>query len=167
MLIQFTAIWIILRTFGIFSVRLVHFVFIWYIFPFLVSCTKKIWQPCSADVSVRLGPLENSEEKNGFGFFSSYVANAHSRQCHPNQDFFSLWNRKTLFKKKSASRVDRGEEEKLLLTDVKREELMMTVFDLRRPFLTFKSSIGIGACHRVTRMREFSPFGNFFYLSHI
>jgi hypothetical protein len=41
MLIYFIAIWSILRTFGIFHDHLVHFVFIWYIFPVLVSCTKK------------------------------------------------------------------------------------------------------------------------------
>jgi hypothetical protein len=29
------------RTFGIFYNHMVHFVFIWYIFPVLVSCTKK------------------------------------------------------------------------------------------------------------------------------
>jgi hypothetical protein len=35
------AIWNILRPFGKFYDHLVHFVFIWYIFPVLVSCTKK------------------------------------------------------------------------------------------------------------------------------
>jgi hypothetical protein len=40
-LIYFMAIWNTLRTFGIFYDHLVHFVFIWYIFPALVSCTKK------------------------------------------------------------------------------------------------------------------------------
>jgi hypothetical protein len=35
------AIWDILLPFGTFCVHLVHFVFIWYIFPVLVSCTKK------------------------------------------------------------------------------------------------------------------------------
>jgi hypothetical protein len=39
--IYFTAIWKILSIFEIFHDQLVHFVFIWYIFPFLVSCTKK------------------------------------------------------------------------------------------------------------------------------
>jgi hypothetical protein len=39
------AIWNILWTFGKFHDHLVHFVFIWYIFPVLVSCTKIIWQP--------------------------------------------------------------------------------------------------------------------------
>jgi hypothetical protein len=33
--------WNILRTFGIFYGHLVHFVLIWYIFPFWVSWTKK------------------------------------------------------------------------------------------------------------------------------
>jgi hypothetical protein len=37
----FMAIWTILWRFGIFCDRLVHFVFIWYIFPVLKSCTKK------------------------------------------------------------------------------------------------------------------------------
>jgi hypothetical protein len=41
MLIYFMAIWNILWPFVIFYDHLVHFVFIWYIFPFLVSCTKK------------------------------------------------------------------------------------------------------------------------------
>jgi hypothetical protein len=35
------AIWNILWRLGIFNDHLVHFEFIWYIFPFLVSCTKK------------------------------------------------------------------------------------------------------------------------------
>jgi hypothetical protein len=35
------AIWNILRTFGIFYEHLVKFAFIWYIFPVLVSRTKK------------------------------------------------------------------------------------------------------------------------------
>jgi hypothetical protein len=47
LLLYFMAIWNILRTFGIFYDHFVHFVFIWYIFPVLVSCTKKKnWQPC-------------------------------------------------------------------------------------------------------------------------
>jgi hypothetical protein len=37
----FLAIWNILQTLGKFYVHLVHFVFIWYIFPVLVSCTMK------------------------------------------------------------------------------------------------------------------------------
>jgi hypothetical protein len=41
MLIYFMAIWNILQTFGIFYDQLVHFGFIWYIFPVLVSCPKK------------------------------------------------------------------------------------------------------------------------------
>jgi hypothetical protein len=41
MLVYFIAIWNILWTFGILYGHLVHFVFIWYIFPVLVSCTKK------------------------------------------------------------------------------------------------------------------------------
>jgi hypothetical protein len=42
MSIYFMAIWNILQTFGVFYDHLVvHFVFIWYIFPVLVSCTKK------------------------------------------------------------------------------------------------------------------------------
>jgi hypothetical protein len=40
-LIYVMAIWNILQTFGIFYDHLVHFVFIWYIFPVWVSCTKK------------------------------------------------------------------------------------------------------------------------------
>jgi hypothetical protein len=39
MLIYFTAVWTILRAFGIFYEHLVHFVFIWYHVP------RKIWQP--------------------------------------------------------------------------------------------------------------------------
>jgi hypothetical protein len=35
------AIWNILQAFGKFYDHLLHFVFIWYIFPVLVSCTKK------------------------------------------------------------------------------------------------------------------------------
>jgi hypothetical protein len=35
------AIWNILWIFGIFYDHSVHFVFIWYLFPVLVSCTKK------------------------------------------------------------------------------------------------------------------------------
>jgi hypothetical protein len=41
LLIYFVPIWNILETFGIFYDHLVHFVFIWYIFPVLVSFTKK------------------------------------------------------------------------------------------------------------------------------
>jgi hypothetical protein len=41
MLIYFRVIWNILRIFGIFYDHLVHFVFIWYIFPVLVSCTQE------------------------------------------------------------------------------------------------------------------------------
>jgi hypothetical protein len=41
MLIYFMDISNILLTFGIFSDNLVQFVFFWYIFPVLVSCTKK------------------------------------------------------------------------------------------------------------------------------
>jgi hypothetical protein len=41
MLKYFMAIWNILRTLGIFYDHLVHFMLIWYIFPVLVSCTKK------------------------------------------------------------------------------------------------------------------------------
>jgi hypothetical protein len=41
MLIYFTAICNILRTHGIFFDHLIYFVFIRYIFPVLVSCTKK------------------------------------------------------------------------------------------------------------------------------
>jgi hypothetical protein len=37
----FMAIWNILQIFGIFYDHSVHFVFIWYIFPVLVSFTKK------------------------------------------------------------------------------------------------------------------------------
>jgi hypothetical protein len=37
----FMAIWNILPKFGIFYDHLVHFVFIWYIFPVLVSWTNK------------------------------------------------------------------------------------------------------------------------------
>jgi hypothetical protein len=40
MLIYFMDIWNILHTFGIFYNHLVHFVFIWYIFPVSVSFTK-------------------------------------------------------------------------------------------------------------------------------
>jgi hypothetical protein len=39
--IYLMAIWNILRTFGIFYGQLVHFVFIWYIFPVLVSWNNK------------------------------------------------------------------------------------------------------------------------------
>jgi hypothetical protein len=41
MRIYFMAICNISPTFGIFYDHMVHFVFIWYIFPVLVSCTKK------------------------------------------------------------------------------------------------------------------------------
>jgi hypothetical protein len=41
MLIYFRAIWDILQLFWIFYDHLVHFVLIWYLFPVLVSCTKK------------------------------------------------------------------------------------------------------------------------------
>jgi hypothetical protein len=41
MLMYFMATWNILRTFGIFYDRWVHFVLVWYIFQVLVSCTKK------------------------------------------------------------------------------------------------------------------------------
>jgi hypothetical protein len=41
MLIYFMVIWNILRAFGMVNYCLVHFMFIWYIFPVLVSCTKK------------------------------------------------------------------------------------------------------------------------------
>jgi hypothetical protein len=41
MLIYFMAIWNICSTFGIFYHYFIHFLFIWYTFPVLVSCTKK------------------------------------------------------------------------------------------------------------------------------
>jgi hypothetical protein len=42
------AIWDILQTFGIYYNHLVHFGFIWYIFPlFWYHVTRKIWQPRS------------------------------------------------------------------------------------------------------------------------
>jgi hypothetical protein len=41
MLIYFKAIWNILQTFGLFYDHLIYFAFIWYIFPVLVSFTKK------------------------------------------------------------------------------------------------------------------------------
>jgi hypothetical protein len=41
MLIYFRPIWNILWIFGIFYNHWVHFGFIWYIFPVLVSCTQK------------------------------------------------------------------------------------------------------------------------------
>jgi hypothetical protein len=41
MLIYFMAIWNILWIFGIFCDHLLDIVLIWYIFPVLVSCTKK------------------------------------------------------------------------------------------------------------------------------
>jgi hypothetical protein len=41
MLTYFMAIWNILWRFGIFYDHFVHFLFIWYIFPVLVSCAKK------------------------------------------------------------------------------------------------------------------------------
>jgi hypothetical protein len=52
-LIKFTSIWCILRHIGIFCGNLVgifcgtlvYFKVIWYIFPVLVYCTSKIWQP--------------------------------------------------------------------------------------------------------------------------
>jgi hypothetical protein len=47
MLIYFMAILNILQTFGIFYDHLVHFVFIWYIFPIWCIVSRKIWQPCS------------------------------------------------------------------------------------------------------------------------
>jgi hypothetical protein len=40
-LLYFMAIWNVLRIYGISYDHLVHFVSIWYIFPVLVSCTKK------------------------------------------------------------------------------------------------------------------------------
>jgi hypothetical protein len=45
MSVYFMAVWNILRTFGILFGHLLHFVFIWYMFPVLVSCNKKTWQP--------------------------------------------------------------------------------------------------------------------------
>jgi hypothetical protein len=75
MLINFMAVWNILPTFGIFYDRLVHFVFIWYIFPVLVSVPTKIWQPWAeavvpAHVVVGLQPSDNHRRrKNGFWFF--------------------------------------------------------------------------------------------------
>jgi hypothetical protein len=45
MLIYLVPIWNILLTFWIFYDHLLYFLFIGYIFPVLVSCTKKIWQP--------------------------------------------------------------------------------------------------------------------------
>jgi hypothetical protein len=41
MLIYFMAIWNILWRFGILYNHLVHFVFIWYIFPVSVTCAEK------------------------------------------------------------------------------------------------------------------------------
>jgi hypothetical protein len=71
MLIYFMAIWNILRPFGKFCDHLVHFVLIWYIFPFLVSCTNKnLATLCS--VFDRLGLSGKSVsffETEGFYFF--------------------------------------------------------------------------------------------------
>jgi hypothetical protein len=39
--IHFMAVWNILWRFGMYHDHLVHFVFIWYVFPGLVSCTNK------------------------------------------------------------------------------------------------------------------------------
>jgi hypothetical protein len=50
-LVYFTAIWYILRLFGIFFGHLVYvgmyFMVIRYIFPFWSTVPRKIWQPCS------------------------------------------------------------------------------------------------------------------------
>jgi hypothetical protein len=53
MLIYYMATWNILQIFGLTCDHLVHFVFIWYIFPVLLSRNKKIWQPCCSDLSKR------------------------------------------------------------------------------------------------------------------
>jgi hypothetical protein len=52
MLIYFMALWNILQTFGIFSDHLVHFMLIWYIFPVLISCTKKNLATLVTDVFI-------------------------------------------------------------------------------------------------------------------
>jgi hypothetical protein len=44
-LVHYVDIWSILQSLGIFYGHLVYFVVIWYIFPILVFCTKKIWEP--------------------------------------------------------------------------------------------------------------------------
>jgi hypothetical protein len=41
MLVHLVAIWSILWLFGIFNGQWVYFLFIWYIFPILVICSKK------------------------------------------------------------------------------------------------------------------------------
>jgi hypothetical protein len=55
------ATWIILWRFGIFYDHLVHFVFIWYNFPVLVSCTKKNLATLRGTVSVM--PVEEKLKK--------------------------------------------------------------------------------------------------------
>jgi hypothetical protein len=52
------------RTFDLFYGRLAYFVVIWYIFPVLVCCTRKIWQPCFQ--GTKLLPREG--DKNGKHF---------------------------------------------------------------------------------------------------
>jgi hypothetical protein len=53
-LVYFTALWSILRPFGILCGNLIYFVVIWYIFPILVCCTKKnlaaliVWFLCKS-----------------------------------------------------------------------------------------------------------------------
>jgi hypothetical protein len=45
--VYYTAIWFILRLFGIVCGHLAHFMVIWYFFSFWYAAPSKIWQPCS------------------------------------------------------------------------------------------------------------------------
>jgi hypothetical protein len=49
MLVYYTAIWFILRLFGVVCRHSENFkiIFIWFLFLILACCTKKIWQPRS------------------------------------------------------------------------------------------------------------------------
>jgi hypothetical protein len=68
------AIWNILQTFGTFYGRLVHFVFIWYIFPVLVSCIKKNLATLVYIITLRQQGFRVISGSFGAGFFLSSEA---------------------------------------------------------------------------------------------
>jgi hypothetical protein len=64
MSIYFMPIWNILQTFAIFYSHLLHFVFIWYIFPVLVSCNKKNLATLMGGTAVFMYTIELDPQKN-------------------------------------------------------------------------------------------------------
>jgi hypothetical protein len=95
-LIYLMTIWNILRTFwdilwpfGIFYDHLVHFVFIWYIFPVLVSFTK-------TNLATLIGARGNPRSKTGdvatifFSFFAQFWQKIAQNGSLLNKNFLPL-----------------------------------------------------------------------------